>query len=117
MLGKKDKDYRDAEAAGHIKSMPVTGGNIVESSDDDFKVIDNPTDFHTAIGHAQMAGRDYLEVSGDLFNYLVKNHKTPYLTYGNPGVKVFKEGTRQKIMEFEKLNPDEQQRRLRDGSV
>jgi hypothetical protein len=112
MLGinKGKNDLMDAEAMGQLKTMPSTKGQIIEK-DLSKEVIDNPQDFQAAIGHAQMAGQDYVEVSDRMFSYLVKNSATEYLTYGNPGVKVFKEGTRDKIVEFESLNPDEQVRR------
>jgi hypothetical protein len=108
-LGKnKEKEMINAEANGQIKSMPVSKANIVEVEEVDVKVVDNPHDFNMAIGHAQMAGRDYLEVSEELFNYLVKNNQTDYLTYGSPGVKVYRAGTKEKIERLEKLSPDEQ---------
>lgn len=109
----KAKEFQNAEAAGHIKTMPASKANIVETKEEDFKVIDNPTDFQYAVGNAQMSGRTYLEVSDELFNYLVKNNNTQYLTYGNPGIKIFKEGTMEKILAFESLSPDEQAKKLR----
>jgi hypothetical protein len=112
MLGKgnKEKDFSLAEAAGHLKTMPVSKGNVVEDVIVDDVVVDNPEDFRMAIGRAQMAGRESIEVSEELFNYLVKNNQTEYLTYGSPGVKVYRAGTRDKIEKFEALNPDEQSR-------
>lgn len=112
MLGKgtKDKDFANAEAAGHLKSMPMSKANMVETSAYEEKVVDNPEDFRIAIGHAQMAGKDFVEVSEELFNYLVKNNPTEYITYGSPGVKVFKEGTRAKIESLERLSPEESNR-------
>lgn len=107
MLGKNKDKFSALEVAGQIKSMPMTMGDAIDSDVDDGKVIDNPEDFRAAIHHAQLSGKDAVEVSEELFFYLVKNNQTEYLTYGSPGVKVFKEGTKDKILQLEKLPPEE----------
>jgi hypothetical protein len=109
LKGTKEKDMAVAESLGHIKTMPVAKTNILAEEFND-KVVDNPEDFRVAIGHAQLSGKDYIEVSEPLFNYLVKNNQTEYLTYGSPGVKVFKEGTKDKILNMENLPPEENAR-------
>lgn len=55
---------------------------------------ESPEDFRVALGQAQMEGFDHITVSEKLFNFLVKNNKTRYLTYGTPGIKIYKEGTK-----------------------
>lgn len=91
--------FKDAEALGQLKSGPVVAEPVAETPHET-KVIDNPNDFQYAIGRAQMAmqegdGEDFVEVSEELFKYLVKNQKTSYLTYGSPGIKVYLAGTRE----------------------
>lgn len=102
----KQESFKDAEANGHIKTLPEITETVVESKIPE-NITDNAEDFRLAIGRAQMDGLDYVEVSERLFNYLVKNQKTNYLTYGSPGIKVFKTGTRDQILREEKLNAEE----------
>lgn len=103
--------FKDAEAMGNIKTGPVIPEPEAPMAHQT-KVIDNPTDFQYAVGKAQMAmqegdGEDYVEVSKELFEYLVKNQKTPYITYGDPGVKVYLEGTREACEERDRLSADD----------
>lgn len=58
-------------------------------------VIDNPEDFRVKVGQAQMEGVKFLTVTEKLFNYYCKS-ADDYFTYGEPGIKVYKEGTREK---------------------
>ncbi len=102
----KNKDLVDAEAAGVIHTMPVNERVEVEGSLAD-KIIDNPTDFTMALGHAQMAQKSYLEVSKRMFDFLRKTAKTKYLTYGSPGVKVFLQGTREEIEKEETMSAEQ----------
>lgn len=47
----------------------------------------------------------YLEVTPEFFTALSRGAKTAYLTYGKPGIKIFIEGTRSKILESERMDP------------
>lgn len=101
----KIDDLKRSEAQGHIKTLeeepelPVTP---IESTPD----IDQPDDFRIAIGNAQMEGADSIEVTERLFKYLVKNSKSRYITYGNPGIKVFMKGTRDEIEREESMSAE-----------
>lgn len=97
---------KDAEAIGQIKSLPEVAVQpaVVEEASE---VLDTPHDFQMAIGNAQMDGKEFVEVSEKLFKYLVKNNKTNYLTYGDPGVKVFKVGTREEIENEESMTAEQ----------
>lgn len=97
---------KDAEALGQLASLPEAA-ELKDSTKEDEKVCSTPEDFRMAIGRAQMDGLDYVEVTDDLFSYLVKNQKTPYLTYGDPGIKVFKTGTRAQILQEESMNAED----------
>lgn len=108
----KNKDLGDAEAVGNLKTMPPKQDPIVEKNYEGV-VVDNPEDFRMAVGHAQMAHAEYIEVSARMFEYLVKNNKTEYITYGSPGIKVYKEGTREKIEAWERLSPEQQMIQMR----
>lgn len=39
----------------------------------------------------------WIEVSEDLFLFLTQGQKTPYLWYGNPGVRIYPPGVREAI--------------------
>ena len=103
----KVKTFKEAEAVGHVKSLPETK---VEALDQVFEqshdVIDTPDKIQEAIGNAQLDGLDYIEVEERLFKHLVKNSPTEYLTYGKPGIKVFKRGTRDAILKKDNLSAE-----------
>lgn len=88
-------EFGIAESLGEIVTMPEINEAVVETKEPP-TVIDNPEEFRMAIGQAQMAGEEYIEVGEKLFKYLLKNSKSKYLTYGDPGVKVYLQGTREK---------------------
>ena len=48
-----------------------------------------------------------IEVTKELFQALLKGRKGAYLTYGDPGVKVFVQGTVEDIEREENLSADE----------
>jgi hypothetical protein len=92
-FGSKKQSFEEAESKGIIQSMPeMVEGPVVTG--DTPEVIDNPEDFRMAVGNAQMNGEDSIEVSEKVFNYIIKNNKTKYFTYGSPGIKVYKVGTK-----------------------
>lgn len=74
------------------------------------KAIDSYKDFDEAMmaihRDPEMHDEPYLEVTEKLFSALTKGSKTAYLTVGNPGVKVFKTGTREQIEAEEALPAD-----------
>lgn len=110
MVKKQAKDeFELAEAMSQIKSAARLPDEAIEKmageelSDD----IDTPEAFRTALGVAQMDELEYIEVGEKLFNYLVKNQKTPYLTYGEPGIKIYKKGTRVAIEKEESMKAED----------
>lgn len=102
---KKDGDLKSAESLGQIKTSPKA--DVTETDAVVSEVIDNPEEFRMAIGNCQLEGRNWVEVSERLFNYLIKNQKTAYITYGDPGIKVFKTGTRAGIAKEERMSAEE----------
>jgi len=106
MAKKTMSSLETAEALGEIKTVPdlVTAPDVPE--EETLGVIDDPQDFRVAVGNAQMEGHEYIEVSERLFNHLARKSKTAYLTYGEPGVKVFKVGTREEIEKIEKMSAE-----------
>jgi hypothetical protein len=50
------------------------------------------------IERARVSGDEYVEVPEDVFKFMTQGAETPFLTDGNPGVMVFVEGTREKLM-------------------
>ena len=103
----KIKTFKDAEALGQVRSMPEVKESVmslepIQSHD----IIDTPDKFQQAIGNAQLDDLDYIEVEEKLFKHLVKNSKTEYLTYGKPGIKVFKRGTRDEILRKDEMSAD-----------
>lgn len=70
------------------------------------KVLDSYPDFQMAVSEAQLTGLDHLEVSHKLFKNLTKGIETNYLTWGQPGIKVYPEGTMKGIIEDEKMDAE-----------
>ena len=104
LFGKRD-EFKDAESQKLILTMPeMTEGPVV--SGDVPEVIDNPEDFRMAIGQAQMEHHDSIEVSEKVFNYIIKNNKTKYFTYGSPGIKVYKVGTKEALDREESMSAE-----------
>lgn len=107
MKDQKSIDFGKAEALGQVKTMPKAMEDKAEEiTGEDLTGIDSIDAFRIAVGNAQLEGLEYVEVSEKFFRYLVKNQKTPYLTYGDPGVKVFIQGTREVILAEESLNAE-----------
>jgi hypothetical protein len=94
-----------AESLGEIHTMPEIEENLLIPKDE-ITLIDNPEDFRMAVGQAAMNGEEYVEVSEKLFKYLLKNSKSRYLTYGDPGIKVYKVGTREENEKIDKMSAD-----------
>lgn len=70
-------------------------------------VITNYNDFTQAVANAQLDGVGHLEVTPDLFKSLTKGITTEYLTWGHPGVKIYIEGTKERIDEEESMNVED----------
>lgn len=49
----------------------------------------------------------HMEVSEDFFKVLAMGQKTNYITYGRPGVKVFREGTKEAMIAEDNLSAEE----------
>jgi len=105
-LFNKKTDLQNAEANGQIKTMPKADTQPQITIFEKTPAIDSPEDFRNAIGHAQMEGIGYVEVTDRLFNYLVKNQVTRYLTYGDPGIKVYKDGTKDQYDKEDSMNAE-----------
>lgn len=98
-------EFGIAESLGQIKTMPEIDEKVV-ALEEPKKIIDSPEEFRLAIGQAQMEGEDSMEVGEKLFKYLLKNSKSPYLTYGDPGIKVYLAGTREKYEREDAMNAE-----------
>lgn len=105
MAKKQLSDHQAGEALGNLHSLPFDE-TLPEVSAEIPEVADSTIDFQMAIGHAQMEGIEYIEVSEKLFAYLMRKSKSSYITYGDPGVKVFKVGTRDEILREESMNAE-----------
>lgn len=105
-MTKSRTDFTKAEALGHIQTMPeLTEATKVEVPKSD--VIDNPEDFRMAIAEAQMAGADHVVVSERVLKYLLRGNKSESLTYGEPGIRVFLEGTKDEIERVERFSAEQ----------
>lgn len=69
-----------------------------QTSDTTSKVIDNYGDFQSAYSSCVMDGLEEIIVTEKFFAYLCKDRKSKSLTYGDPGVRVFIDGTQEKLM-------------------
>lgn len=58
--------------------------------------MDNLEEFRIAVGQAQLDGIKHITVTDKLFNYLTKGSTDSYITYGSPGIKVYREGLKEK---------------------
>lgn len=101
---KKNDLFHNAEANGQIRSLPEI--DTFETPAKATVVLSTPEDFRAAIGNAQMEGIESVEVSEDLFKYLIKNQNTRYITYGDPGVKVYRTGTKAECDKEDKMNAE-----------
>ena len=70
------------------------------------KVLANLEEFRIAVSQAQLDGIECLTVNEKLFSYLAKNSNGSYITYGSPGVKVYKEGSKEETDKFESLSAE-----------
>jgi hypothetical protein len=102
---KKNDSFHDAEANGQIRTLPEVA-TLDAITEPKLEILDTADDFRTAIGNAQMEGIDHVIVTERLFKYLIKNQTTRYLTYGDPGVKVYKEGTKKECDKEDKMNAE-----------
>lgn len=101
-----NQDLDKAALKGALKPLKEAK-TLPQVKEEKVEVIDDPTEFQMAISKAQMEGVDSLEVTERIFNWLIKNNKTASLTYGNPGVRVFKTGTKDSILNEEKMNAED----------
>lgn len=100
---KTTKDpFKKAEALGDLTTMPVMETMNQAQEPQKKPVVSNPEEFRTAQWEAQHDGTGYIEVTEELYKFIIKNNPTESFTYGNPGIRVFKEGTREKILSEEK---------------
>lgn len=104
---KNRNDFRQAEALGHIKTMPEVEQQQELTEEVKPAVIDSPDDFRMAVAEAQMAGVDHLVVSERVMKYLLRGNKSEYLTYGDPGLKIFLEGTKEEIERRERMSAEQ----------
>jgi hypothetical protein len=63
--------------------------------------INDLQSFQNAIASAQLNQDEFIEVDAKVFNYYVRDGKSKYFTYGNPGVRVYLEGMREQVEEEE----------------
>lgn len=70
-------------------------------------VITSFPDFERAYRVATMEGVDTLEVSSEVFDYLCTDKNSASLTWGKPGVRVFKAGTVEAILKEESMRAED----------
>lgn len=101
-------EFLEAQARGDLHAMPERP-DIVKSEAPAEVVIDNPEEFRRAVGMAQMSRKAdaHVVVSEALFSFLSGNQKTRYMTYGSPGVRVFKPGDRESVLDIERMTHEE----------
>lgn len=100
-------EFGIAESLGEIHTMPEEITKDVETKEEEVEVIDSPDAFRIAVGHAEMEGKNHIEVSERLFKYLVKNSKTRYITYGDGGIKVYKVGTKEENDKIDSMTAEQ----------
>lgn len=105
-MTKHRTDFQKLEALGHIKTMPEPEAEMVVE-EPKVGVIDSPEDFRMAVATAQMEGVDHLIVTKRVFDYLLRGNKSESLTYGDPAVRIFLEGTKEEIERKEKMTAEQ----------
>lgn len=70
-------------------------------------VITSFQDFERAYRIASMEGVDTLEVTPEVFDYICSDKNSDSLTWGKPGVRVFKAGTVDEILKRENMKADD----------
>lgn len=103
MSRSKQADFKQAEALGHIKTMPITAEAPKEEEAKADDVIDDPDSLRFAVANAQMDGVPYLFVSERVMQYIVRGKKDVSVTYGDPGVRLYVKGTKEGLDELESL--------------
>ena len=96
-----------AESLGEIYTMPEVDEVVIKVDEAQEEDIDDPEMFRMAIGRYQMEGLDHMEVGPKLFKYLLKNSKSPYLTYGAPGIKIYLKGTMKDLLKVDKMSGEQ----------
>lgn len=101
--------FRDAEALSKIKALPTAkemSAPVVHRQE----IIDDPGEFQSAVGRCQMTmhedGKDYIEVSERVYKYLLKNNISRYITYGDPGVKIYLAGTKEENDDIDRMSAE-----------
>ena len=94
------------------KTTKLTTETLVEREADILDSVvetvpNTPSEFRSAVDAAQMHGKDYIEVTQRLFDHLLHGQKSPMLMYGTPTIKVFVEGTREKVEADMMLTPEQ----------
>ena len=97
--------FKDAEALGKINTMPELK-HTPAVEEPNTEVITDPTQFQMAIARAQFDGIDHVIVDKNVLMSLLRGNKGVSLTYGNPGVRVYLEGTKESCEDIEKLSAE-----------
>lgn len=98
--------FKDAEALGHIRTMPEHKELPKVEEQPQSTAINDPDTFRMEIARAQMDGTPHLFVTKKVMDYLLRGNKGVSITYGNPGVRVYLEGTKEGCDDLEKLSAE-----------
>lgn len=103
-----NKDLFEAEAIGQIHrglEMPELAAEEPKMPEA-HEILDNPEQFRMAIGRAQLNSEKYVTISERLMQYLARG-KALSITYGNPGIRVYVDGAKEKLDKIEAMNSDQ----------
>lgn len=96
---KKDK-LPDLSPAHKVEPMLLAEGPI-----------NTTQDFHLAVEQAQVERIDSLEVTDELFkklfHHVYKENTQLYVTYGSPGIKVYREGKKAECDKLESMTAEQ----------
>lgn len=76
--------------------------------------IKDLAEFRVALGQAQLSGKDHLEVTNEIFDFLCNGQETAYINYGTPAVKIYRAGSKANIDRIEKMTLDQRAKHLAD---
>lgn len=70
-------------------------------------VPDTIADFERAISDRLFAGYDHIEVTERIFKHYCVDPNTNYFTYGKPGIKVYRVGTKAEFDKIDRMKPED----------
>jgi hypothetical protein len=79
----------------------------IKAQADNAPLPDSTHDFQKAVMDRMMAGYDFIEVSDRIFDFYRVDPDTAYFTWGKPGIKVYRAGTKPELDRLDRMKAEE----------